>query len=94
MSVTYEFLEQHVARWVTGAVTVADAVMIFLRRFLPAVAADVDQAVAKGGRLRIVIDLEAGAISRFRVRLLRSEMDSYSNRTVYDWRPPSDDRPG
>jgi hypothetical protein len=89
--VIHALLEQRIARWLAEAPAVAAHVVSFLRRFLPAVAADVEQALAKGGRLRIVIDMEAGAVSRFRVRLLRSEMDDFCNRTVYSWGPPKKD---
>lgn len=87
----HDQLEQRIARWVAAAPAAVAHVMSFLRRFLPAVAADVDQAVAIGGRLRIIIDLEAGEVSRFRVRLLRSEVDEFCNRTVYSWAPSKSD---
>lgn len=87
----HDQLEQRIARWLDAAPSAVAHVMSFLRRFLPAVAADVDRAVAKGGRLRVVIDMEAGAVSRFRVRLLRSEVDEFCNRTVYSWAPSKGD---
>lgn len=82
----HDQLEQRIARWVATAPAAVAHVMSFLGRFLPDVAADVGQALARGGRLRVVLDLEAGTVSRFRVRLLRPDPDPEVNRTVYTWR--------
>ena len=88
---THEEVGHRVARWVADAPFVVSAVLAFLQRFVPAVARDAERSLGIGGRLRISIDLEAGAVTRFRVRLLRSDADAYCNETLYTWEPPKGD---
>ena len=78
-------------RWVNDAPQVAEEVLRFLGRHAPADHADAQAELAAGGRLRISIDVESREISRFRVRLLRSEASPYQNTTLYDWRPRPDE---
>lgn len=66
------------------------ALLAFLRRFLPDVRADADESLARGGRIRICIDVEGGKVSRLRVRLLRPDPDDQTNRNLYTWRPPAE----
>lgn len=83
----HALLEERVARWLSDAPLVASGVMSFLKRILPDVHGDAERTLSSGGRLRISVDLDGLAVTRFRVRLLRPETDASCNTTIYTWRP-------
>lgn len=84
---THAELAARITRWASGAPDAAAAVLAFLRRFLPDVAADAGQELDRGGRIRIAIDVQAGRLVRVRCRLLRSPEGEAPNRTIFTWRP-------
>jgi len=84
----HEEVESRIARWASGAPDALAAVLPFLRRALPDVADDAGQALDRGGRIRIAIDVQAGRLVRVRCRLLRAPEDEAPNQTLFTWRPP------
>lgn len=88
---THAELVARITRWASGATDAAAAVLAFLRRFLPDVAADAGQALDRGARIRISVDVEAGRLVRVRCRLLRAPEDDALNRTLFTWRRPADE---
>jgi len=82
--------EARVERWLADAPVISSAVLRFLRRFVPGVYAEAAGALARGGRIRIGVDISAGQVSRLRVRLLRPDPDDGPNKTLYSWAPPAE----
>jgi len=76
------------ARWAGTAPRLVDQVLAFLWRYLPHVHADASDALNRGARIRLIVDLDGGSVSRVRVRLLRSGIDDRRNSTLFTAQPP------
>lgn len=82
-------LESRLNRLIAAAPSSAEAVLRWVERIAPDVAEDAHQALGRGGRIRISVDVRGGAqVARVRVRLLRPDDDEEVNRNLFAWEPP------